>query len=330
MDEFMIALEEESYQFDDGEVVEGKMNLHVCHNKKNIFWYFLDRVICIERAGTNENEAINDETVSGTDSIEIKVEMIEPSEKKNKQYSNIDLKKAIESVRGGSSVRAAAKQFGVPVSTLFVKNKGKPQSKQGKQPIMSADVEAKIADWIVYCAKKGDPKTKQEVIAVASEYLKRETGRQDSLSDGWFKKFMRRHPTITSRTPQLVTQSSARVTEEDIRRFHKTFSDWLEEEGFSHLANDPTRWLNADETGFDLNPKPKRMLAEKGQKDVYHVEPSDTKKRISVMYTFGADGSSYKPQLIVPSSSSKIPDMLIKTLSIKLFKTMTMVNFIIS
>lgn len=234
--------------------------------------------------------------------------------KKRKQktkYSDDVLKAAIESVREGSTIRAAAKQFSIPATTLSDKIKGKHLMKSGIKPILSVDVEAKIAEWIIYCAKKGDPRTKKEVIDVASTYLMRETGRLEPLSDGWFDNFMRRHSKISTRTPQLVTRSSANVTEDDVRRFHKSFCDWLEEEGFTHLALDPTRWLNADETGFELNPKPKRVLAEKAQKDVHHVEKSDPKKRISVMYTFGADGTSYKPQLIVPKSNSKIPDMLI-------------------
>lgn len=48
-------------------------------------------------------------------------------------------------------------------------------------------------------------------------------------------------------------------------------------------------------------------MAAKGSKNVYQVESSKPKHRISAMYTFSADGSSYRPQLIFKKDLRKIP-----------------------
>lgn len=234
---------------------------------------------------------------------------------KRKKYSAESLQKALSDIENKLSVHASSKKHNIPKSTLRWHSKNSLNKKKaGAKPFLLLEEEDKIADWVIYCAAKGDPRTKEEVIAAATDIYMKHHGKETNelLSAGWFANFKKRHPKITFRTPQLVTKSSANVSEEDIRRFFNDFSKWLTDEGFDHLKSDPTRWLNADETGFELNPKPKRVLAAKGQRDVHHVERSDPKKRLSVMYTFGANGASYKPQIIAPQSLSKVPDMLIE------------------
>lgn len=247
--------------------------------------------------------------MQGISAEEVEVERLA----KERQYSAANLQKAVYEVSRGRSVYAVAKESNIPYNTLKRNVKTGPGTKTGRKSFISTEDESTLAEWIIYCAEKGDPRTKSEIIEAASELLVKrdERGKNEPLSIGWFNKFMKRHPGISKRTPQLVTRSSACVTEEDVRLFHKTFTDWLEAEGFTHLSLDPTRWLNADETGFDLNTKPKKVLAARSAKDVHHVERADPKKRVSVMYTFCADGSSFTPQIIVPKSLSKIPDMLI-------------------
>lgn len=214
-------------------------------------------------------------------------------EAEEKRYSAANLQRAVCEVNRGRSVYSVAKEANIPYTTLKRHVKMRPLSKTGRKSIISIDDESILAEWIIYCAEKGDPRTTSEIIRAASELLMKrdERERDNPLSIGWFNNFMKRHPEISRRTPKLVTRSSACVTEKDVRLFHKTFTDWLAAEGFTHLSSDPTRWFNANETGFDLN--------------------TDSKKRVSVMYTFCADGSSFTPQIIVPKSLSKIQDMLI-------------------
>lgn len=50
--------------------------------------------------------------------------------------------------------------------------------------------------------------------------------------------------------------------------------------------------MNADETGFQLCPKNKKVLAPRGTKNVYEIEHASPKTIITVMFTFSAAGTT--------------------------------------
>ncbi|KAJ8936814.1 hypothetical protein NQ318_015281 [Aromia moschata] len=66
------------------------------------------------------------------------------------------------------------------------------------------------------------------------------------------------------------------------------------------IENDPSRIYNEDETGFVLCPKQGKVLAIKGSKDVYEIDNSNSKCSLTVMFTFGADGSVTPLMVIYP------------------------------
>lgn len=254
---------------------------------------------------------------------------VESNIKVNKKYSEENLLSAIRKVSEGSSKYAAAKEYGVPVSTLNGRLKGVPPIRAGPQPLLSLETERKLANWIIECAEMGDPKTKDEVLTASTELCKVENKptKNDLLSRGWLKGFLKRNPKVTFRTPQAVTRASASVSEDDIRRFFTHFYDWVKKENLLHCLTDPSRFINSDETGFDLNPSPRHVLAAKGSKNVYRVDAAKPKQRVSVMYTFGANGTSYTPQLIFRKSFSKISDVL-RSLGGKNILWLLVLNFI--
>ncbi|CAH0729912.1 unnamed protein product, partial [Brenthis ino] len=95
--------------------------------------------------------------------------------------------------------------------------------------------------------------------------------------DGWFKAFLKRHPDIVQRTSEGVTQSSANISELDIRKWFTEIHQYLEEIGLLHLLDNPKRVFNGDESGFQLCPKTGKVLAVKGTKNVYSVETNNSK-----------------------------------------------------
>ncbi|CAG9565845.1 unnamed protein product [Danaus chrysippus] len=78
--------------------------------------------------------------------------------------------------------------------------------------------------------------------------------------DGWVKAFLKRHPNIVQRTSEGVTQSSANVSEQDIRKWFAEIHQYLEEIGLLQLLDDRTRVFNGDESGFQLCPKTGKLL----------------------------------------------------------------------
>lgn len=63
---------------------------------------------------------------------------------------------------------------------------------------------------------------------------------------------------------------------------------------------DPRRVFNGDETGFLLDPNSNSVIAMRGDKNVYQVKLSDSKKMITVLYTFCADGFACPPCVVLP------------------------------
>jgi hypothetical protein len=236
------------------------------------------------------------------------------SRKRNK-YSGEDLSRALQAVKEGSTIYAASKVFNIPWPTLKRHAAGKI-SKRGRMTVLDPEIERKLVEWIILHARMGQPREKNEVMDAARDLSKHNAdpfkrfGTADGRpSDKWYEMFLLRHPQISIRTPQSVTRSSANVSEGDIRRFFTKFRSWLEEENILHCMSDPTRILNSDEKGFDLNPKSTKVLAEKGAKNVYQVESAKPKQRVSAMYTFAADGRSYRPQIILKSGLRKTPEV---------------------
>lgn len=116
----------------------------------------------------------------------------------------------------------------------------------------------------------------------------------------WLKGFLRRHPEITFRTPEAVTSASAKVSEGDIRRYFADLGSYLEHNNLMTAALDPRRMFNGDETSFFLHPLTKAVLALRGSRNVYEVEHADSHKNITVMFSFGANGSVVPPGVVLP------------------------------
>lgn len=102
------------------------------------------------------------------------------------------------------------------------------------------------------------------------------------------------------RTPEAVSAASAKVSESDIRGWFAQVTSYLEERGLLEILQDGSRVYNGDETSFFLHPKTKAVLAARGSHNVYEVEHASSHTNITVMFSFGADGSIVPPNIILP------------------------------
>ena len=243
-----------------------------------------------------------------------------------KTYSEKDLNKAVEEVLKGESVYAAAKRYNIPKTTLHSHKDGKITEKRGRKSIFEVEVEREIAGWIFKCADRGAPKTKAQVMHAATLVRRKIYGDNTAIkvSAKWYQSFLQRNPDISLRVAQAVTRSSACVTEIDIRRWFSTVHHYLAKEDLLHLMDQPARFINLDETGFEFNPTPGKFLGRKGTKNLNYVETGHPSERVSVMYTFGADGHSYSPQMIVKKSVSaeKLREMSLASIGKQIFITL--------
>lgn len=240
------------------------------------------------------------------DSADDSVDEIESNLVKVKKYSSNILEQALDDISAGMSVYKAAKLHNIPKSTLQDRKAGKGFGKRGRKTMFTAEEEQDISKWLIKCAETGGPRTKEEFLNTVREIHQQKTGDPSVQiqSNDWLKLFMTRNQGISFRTAQAVTRSSACVSEDDIRRWFTTIQAYLAKEDLLHLLNDSSRWINCDETGFELNPRPGKVLAAKGAKNVNFVETAHPSERVSVMYTFSADGHVFSPQMILKNSVS--------------------------
>lgn len=133
----------------------------------------------------------------------------------------MNIKNAVEAVHNNStSIRAAAKQFNVPYTTLqrYVKGDYVPK---GRHTVLSATEEQQIIHWILDMSKQGFPISPAELKDTVQMVLD-QNGRETVFGNNrpgrdWFKRFMQRHPALSIRLAENLNKSRAAVTEAMIR-----------------------------------------------------------------------------------------------------------------
>ncbi|KAG5671777.1 hypothetical protein PVAND_001954 [Polypedilum vanderplanki] len=238
------------------------------------------------------------------------------NKRKNAQYDDENLKLAINDVKNKVlSIRKSEKKYSVPRSTIsrHIKHEGNLNEKIGVQTILTVESEKKLANWLIDCAKKGDPRTYDDLKIAANDYDEYENippkFGHNGPSHKWLKGFFERHPSVTVRTPESLGKASATVTQEDIDKFFSKFYSYIIENGHENIFARPDAFYNLDETSFDLNQVPRKVLAKKGQKSVYSINSTKEHDNVTTTFIFCANGEVFPPQIIFKESFSKLHEV---------------------
>ncbi|KAI4463196.1 hth cenpb-type dna-binding domain [Holotrichia oblita] len=210
--------------------------------------------------------------------------------KTRKKYTDEDMAKAFSAVKSGVPVATASKQFAVSRITLRNKIKGISPvvCKMGPSTILSTEEEERISQWVVEVAKAGFPITKTALLDTVAKLIKeiRDTpfinGRPGRK---WFQGFLRRHPTISLKSAEKLTGYRGLLTEAQIRNWFAEVFSYLEVNNYCDILEDGSSIFNADETAFALCPKTAKVLAPRGEKNVYDVSRNSENENIMVPIT---------------------------------------------
>ncbi|XDV31338.1 hypothetical protein PO909_034047 [Leuciscus waleckii] len=174
---------------------------------------------------------------------------------KKKQYTKEVLKKAVEDVRAGASLRQTSKKYGIPHTTLQDYKKKKYTLNPHPNSALTPAEEDALISFIFWMADHGFPVTRALVKVLASGIIK-ESGRADSTtvnlekgpSDVWWSRFKARHPELTSRTADSLDRARVHgATPEAIEGFFQLYEALY----IRHSLEDkPHLVFNCDETGF--------------------------------------------------------------------------------
>lgn len=222
-------------------------------------------------------------------------------------YSEEAMKNAMHAVdTKNMSCHKASVKFGVPRSTLENKVKGKTprERKMGPSSVLTAEEEDTLVKWILSIAKAGFPLIKEDLLCTVQKIIQM-SNRETPFTNNkpgrkWFKLFLARHPEISVRVPETLTQSRAKVTEVGLRMWFKEMEDYFCKENLKDVLKDPQRIYNCDEAAFLLCPKTGKVLAPRGCKDVYEIVQGSDKESLTVLMTVRADGVVCPPFIVYP------------------------------
>lgn len=228
-----------------------------------------------------------------------------PIKGKMYDYSEDDMIRAYNDAKSGSSISAASKKYNVPYSTLAYKLAGKTpleRRRQGPKSILSDEQENILVIWIKDMAKAGFPVTVSQLqdsvskliveLQIENPFTNNRPGKR------WNKSFQNRHPEISLRTTQNLTESRAAVTAEALAKWFAEVMKYLSDNNLKTVLENPQRVFNCDESAFFLNPKGNKVLAAKGDKTIYQKVNADEKECLTVLVTGNAAGDVPPPMIV--------------------------------
>ena len=205
---------------------------------------------------------------------------------------------AIEAVKEGMGVNCAAKEFGVPATTLRNRLSGRVThgTNPGPKPYLSSQEEDELAAYLTSTSKAGYGKTRRQVMNIVQHVAKeKRILRKERISSGWFRRFRERQPDVSLRKGDSMALVRFRCTDkETIDGYYDLLETVMEE---NNLRDKPGQLYNIDETGMPLDPPKLRVCAKKGQKKVRQCG-SGNKAQITVVSCGSATGHVIPPFVI--------------------------------
>ena len=226
-----------------------------------------------------------------------------------KQWDDDKMQRAMKSVlEEGLSVRKAAEHYDVPRSTLNDRIQGKVihGSRSGPSQYLNDAEEEELVLFLLRSSSIGYPRSRNEVIALVQRVYYNK-GLSVTVTQGWWKGFCRRNPSIALRTPAQVSLARAKATDPEV--LHHYF-DLLESTMIKYSIPDkPAQIFNMDETGVPLNPDPQKGVYKKGSKNPVAITSGD-KSQFTVASCVSAAGYCIPPMFILDQKTLH-PDMTI-------------------
>ena len=207
---------------------------------------------------------------------------------------------ALRAIESGSavSINKVARDHGIPPTTLKDRLSGRvvDGTKPGRPSYLTSQEESELESYLIESCKLGYGKTRRQVKAIVENVaIDKGILRKSHISDGWWKKFLARHPKLSLRSGDATGHVRMKATtRENLTHYFDLLNKCLEEHDFK---DHPERIYNMDESGIPLDPKPPKVLAVKGQKKVRY-RCSGNKSQITVLGCCSGTGQAMPPFII--------------------------------
>ncbi|CAC5367642.1 unnamed protein product [Mytilus coruscus] len=169
---------------------------------------------------------------------------------KYRNYALEDIKNVVQMVENKSmSIRSASRQYNDPKTTIIDKLNGRSslQARSGPNPVLYECEEEMLVHWVIDMAKIGYGQTKQQLLYTVKTILDHD-GRKTPFKDflpgkDWLYAFMKRHPEISTRTPQKLGKERAVISWQKIKWWFEDFGEFVTKGTFASVFK--SAWVNA-------------------------------------------------------------------------------------
>lgn len=228
---------------------------------------------------------------------------------KTRQWSESNMMAAINHMKStpNASVRKTAISFSVPRTTLRDRLSGRisVDAKPGRKPHLDSSLENKLIDYATNRAKMGIGFGKSQFLKYAGKLAKKHKRgfKRETPSNRWWRLVKSRHAgKLTLRQPE----GTASVREQcmdpvKVAKYFTALKQVMEE---SDLLDKPNNLWNMDETGLQLDVKPKKVATEKGTKHLHSIT-SGNRETITVIACVNAHGKALPPHVIIKGKTVK-------------------------
>lgn len=222
-------------------------------------------------------------------------------------YGDDALKKAIDAVRAGMSLKRAASQFGVPRPTLRRHRDSKVQHPGTIQlgslrPILNDDFEKELVAKIQMMEQAFFGLTTVDVRRLAFDMatrLRLKTNfSKDSRMAGadWLRGFLKRNPQLSIRIPQPTSINRAvGFNRPRVDAFFALYKSVITAKNYT-----ATKIWNMDESGVTNVQKPHKVISTKGKRQVSKMTSGEKGATVTVLCCMNAAGQYIPPMIIFP------------------------------
>ena len=209
-------------------------------------------------------------------------------------------------IQGTKTQRQAAKEFSVPRSTLQKLLDGKTHigAKPGKKPLLGNEIENRLVDYAVNRAAMGIGFGKKQFLDYATQLaskhkIKFKAGKP---SEKWWRLMKKRNARMRLRKPEPTAAVRHMCMDfKKVQHYFEALHGLLQKTGASEC---PKRIWNMDETGLQLEHKPRRVLAQKGVRYL-HARTSGKREMLTVIACVNAAGDRIPPHIIAKGKTIK-------------------------
>ena len=218
---------------------------------------------------------------------------------KRKQWTNEQMVAAMKAVEDGGSVRGAAREHGVPYSTLKDRVSGRIEhgTRPGPKPYLNAEEENELGQFLKNCASVGFRKTRRDAMHIA-EAVVREKGtlKKENITHGWWNRFLQRQGDLSLRRGDSTANVCMdTINKETIDHYFSLLKEVLD---MHQLADHPAQIYNVDESGMPLDFKTPNVVAETGSKKVRYRQSGKKGQVIIIVTCANAVGQVIPPMIV--------------------------------